>query len=277
MSATDFRRLPDTSRLARLATRQEGVVSRRQLIVLGFSQRTISRHVAAGRLHRLYPGVYAVGHARLSERGSSLAAVIACATRSGTSALSHRSAGRLHRFLRSTASGPIDVSSTERHRLAGLRCHQVRRLHPADLTTIGAIPVTTPARTLLDLAEVLHPRRLHDALEQALRIDAFDLLAIRETIERNPGRHGIRPLTETIARLPDVAPTLWSDLEVDLAGLLRASDLPQPSAGVVVEGETVDFLWPGPRVIVETDGHPYHRLAADRLAVTASSRSRATP
>jgi very-short-patch-repair endonuclease len=164
------------------------------------------------------------------------------------------------------ATGSIDVTSTRRHALGGIRWHRARRLHPRDVTTIGVIPVTTPARTLLDLAEVLHPRRLHDALEQALRIDAFDLLAIRATIDHNPGRHGIRPLTETIARLPDVAPALWSDLEVDLAGLLRASDLPQPSTGVVVEGEVVDFLWPGPRVIVETDGRPYHRLAADRLA-----------
>jgi very-short-patch-repair endonuclease len=158
------------------------------------------------------------------------------------------------------------VTSTGRHELQGIRWHRARRLHPADVTTIRTIPVTTVARTFLDLAEVLHPQRLHDALEHAMRIDVFDLREIHRTIERNPGRHGIRPLTETLGRLPDVAPTLWSDLELDLSRRLRQTDLPQPVSGVVVEGEAVDFLWPGPRVIVETDGDRYHRLQSDRIA-----------
>jgi very-short-patch-repair endonuclease len=250
-----------------VAARQEGVVSRSQLIALGYSDRAISYHAAAGRLHRVYPGVYAVGHRALSERGQLLAAVIACHSGPGSAALSHRSAGRLHGILRSSgAADSIDVTATARRRLAAIRWHRARRLHPNDLTTVGAIPVTTVARTLLDVAEVLHPQRLHDALEQTLRLDAFDVTAIQATIARNPGRHGIKPLTEALTRLPDVAPALWSWLEVDLARLLRTSDLPAPASDVVVEGEPVDFLWSGPRVIVESDGDRYHRLASDRIA-----------
>jgi very-short-patch-repair endonuclease len=159
------------------------------------------------------------------------------------------------------------VTSTGRHRMRAIRCHYVRRLHPDDLTRVGVIPVTTVARTLLDLAENLHPQRLHDALEQSLRIDAFDLDALHAAIDRNPGRHGIRSLTDALTKLPDVAPALWSGLEHDLARRLRAAtDLPQPLTNVVVEGETVDFFWPNRKLIVETDGDRYHRLASDRAA-----------
>jgi very-short-patch-repair endonuclease len=140
----------------------------------------------------------------------------------------------------------------------------VRQLSPDDLTVIGAIPVTTVARTFLDLAEALDPQRLHDALEQSLRRESFDLAAIEATIARNPGRHGIRPLTTALARLPDLAPNFRSDLEVDLARALRAADLPSPLTDAVVEGEVVDFFWPDRRLIVEVDGDPYHRLASDR-------------
>jgi very-short-patch-repair endonuclease len=252
-----------------VAGRQGGVVHQRQLRALGYSDRMIRYQAQIGRWHRLYPRVYAIGHTNLARDGRWLAAVMACRVGrdgSGSAALSHRAAGSLHGILRSTPAGPIDVTATKRHDLAGIRCHLVRCLHPDDLTTIGAIPVTTVPRTLLDLAETLQPRRLHDALEQALRIDAFDLRGIDATIERNHGRHGIRPLADALRRLPDAAPALWSGLEVDLAGLLRETDLPRPGANVVVEGETVDFLWDGPRVIVETDGDRYHRLASDRIA-----------
>jgi very-short-patch-repair endonuclease len=223
-------------------------------------------------LHRLHPGVYAVGHVDLTPRARWLAAVAACRGASRTSALSHRAAGALHGILRSVPSGPIDVTSTGRHRLRGIRCHRVRGLHPDDVTTIDAIPVTTVARTLLDLAETLHPQRLHDALEQTLRIDKFDLDDINATIARNPGRHGIRPLKRTLAELPDIAPRLWSDLEVELARLLRGTDLPPPLTNAVVEGKPVDFYWPDHRLIVEVDGDPWHRLASDRARDAARDR-----
>ena len=242
------------------------MVSRRQLLAIGLDADRITYRVELGRLHPLHRGVYAVGHVDLTPRARWLAAVAACSGAGRTSALSHRAAGALHAILRSVPSGPIDVTAAHRHRLRGIRCHRVRGLHPEDVTTVDAIPVTTVARTLLDLAETLPPQRLHDALEQSLRIDKFDLGQINATIARNPGRHGIRPLTRTLAELPDVAPTLWSDLEVELAGLLRGTDLPRPLTNAVVEGEPVDFFWPDHGLIVEVDGDPWHRLASDRTA-----------
>jgi very-short-patch-repair endonuclease len=215
--------------------------------------------------------VYAVGYRSVSGRGRLLAAVMAGRTATTTSVLSHRSAGRLHGVLRS-GGGVIDVTSTGRHDLPGIRWHTARTLHPEDLTVIGAIPVTTIARTFLDLAETLHPQRLHDALEQSLRRQTFDLRAIEATIARNPGRHGTPVLTDTLRRLPDLAPRYRSDLELDLGRALREEGLPLPHTDAVVEGEVVDFLWPDRRLIVEVDGDPYHRLASDRAADARKDR-----
>src|SRR5271156_5136603 len=103
---------PVDARLARLATRQHGIVSRIQLLVLGLDADQIAYRIGVGRLHRLYRGVYAVGHVRLTQRGRWLAAVVACRAQGGDSALSHRAAGWLHGILRSAPSNPIDVTAT---------------------------------------------------------------------------------------------------------------------------------------------------------------------
>ena len=123
---------PVDARLSRLATRQHGVVSRNQLLVLGLDTDQIAYRVQVGRLHRLYRGVYAVGHVRLTQRGRWLAAVIACRAGGGgsgsDSALSHRSAGWLHGVLRSTPTNPVDVIATRSHQLRRVRCHRARGL-----------------------------------------------------------------------------------------------------------------------------------------------------
>jgi very-short-patch-repair endonuclease len=263
-SVTYDSRKGDTSRLARLATRQEGVVHVRQLRALGFSDRAITYLVSIGQLHRLHTGVYAVGHTRLSRHARWLAAVMACKTPAGTSVLSFRPASALHEIVRSMPSGPIDVTSTSRHRLRGIRAHHVRELDPADTTTVAGIPVTTVARTYLDLAETLAHGRLIDALEHGLRIDKFDMNAVEATIARNPGRHGIKPLTAAISQLPDLIPNLWSNLEVDVNSAFRFTDFPQPQTNVLVEGEPVDCYWPEHGLILQIDGDRYHKLRSDR-------------
>ena len=175
--------------------------SRNQLLVLGLDADRIAYRIEVGRLHRLYRGVYAVGHVRLTQRGRWLAAVVACRANGGESVLSHRAAGWLHGVLRSAPSNPIDVIATRAHRLRGVRCHRGRGLHPDDTTIVDAIPVTTVHRTFLDLAEVMHPLRLFDALELSVRLERFDLTEMHAMIARNPGRHGLKPLQEQLARL----------------------------------------------------------------------------
>jgi very-short-patch-repair endonuclease len=246
---------PDDPRLAEMAARQHGVVARAQLLALGFSSQAIKTLHARERLHRLHPSVYAVGHERLTAKGRWMAAVLACGP---NAMLSHREAAALH-DLRQIGSGPINVTSVRRHALAGVRSHRARTLDPADGTTVDAIPVTSLARTYLDLAELLSHTRLIDALEAGQRQDKLDIAAINATIDRNPGRHGIPALREAIAELADTPPLLQSDLERAFRALVRAHGLPMPQFNVYVEGELADVVFPDHRLVVEVDGWLYHR------------------
>jgi predicted transcriptional regulator of viral defense system len=172
--------------IAALAARQYGVVARWQLLELGLTSRAISYRLTVGRLHLVHRGVYAVGHKRISGRGRWMAAVLACGP---GSALSHRSGAALWGFL-GAASPRIDVTTPRRggRSIAGVRRHRARRLPPEDTTMVDGIPVTTVARTLFDLAEVLDLSRLERAFEAAERAELLDMRAVLLTAERNPGR-----------------------------------------------------------------------------------------
>lgn len=243
------------ARLAEVATQQHGVVSRRQLYDLGVSRGSITRRVEKRRLLRINRAVYAVGHTRLTAKGRWMAAVLACGK---GAVLSHRDAAALH-DLRQIGSGAVHVTSPGKHELTGIRCHEAPTLRPADCTVIDAIPVTSLARTYLDLAGILGPDRLIDALEAGQRQNKLDVRAITATINRNPGRRGIKPLQAAIAELADDPPLLLSDLERAFRHLVRAYDLPIPQFNVYVEGELCDVVWPEHRLIVEVDGWRWHR------------------
>jgi very-short-patch-repair endonuclease len=245
----------DDSRLAKLAKHQHGVVCRRQLLTLGFSSQAIKTLVARERLHRVHRGVFAVGHTRLRAQGQWMAGVLACGE---CAVLSHGDAAALH-DLRQIGSGPVHVTATGRHAVKGVRYHWARTLDREDCTIIDGIPVTSVARTYLDLAELLTPPRLIDVLEAGQRQNKLDVAAIEAVIARNPGRHGIRPLQAAIAELTDAPPLLQSELERAFRALIRAHGLPQPQYNVYVEDELVDAVWPEHRLVVEVDGWNYHR------------------
>jgi predicted transcriptional regulator of viral defense system len=246
--------------LAQLAARQHGVVATRNLAALGFPRSTITRHVAAGRLFRVFRGVYAVGHPRLSRRGRWMAAALAY----GQNALvSHRSAAALWGLL-PPADGRIDVTvdkGARRAGRAGVRLHRAR-LHPDDRSLRDAIPLTSPSRTLLDLADVARSSTVRRAFEEAERLRIFDLRALRALLRRSRGRRGLRVLGELLAEGSDLPPTVRSELEREFRDLIRSAGLPMPVANAVVAGIEVDALWPGQRLVVELDGYDYHRPRA---------------
>jgi uncharacterized protein DUF559 len=238
-----------------LAAAQHGVVARGQLVDLGFSHQEIKTLVARKRIVRLHRAVYAVGHTNLAARGRWMAAVLAC----GPGALlSHRDAGALH-DLRRIGGGWVEVTAPGRHNLPGVRCHYVRRLHPDDASEIDGIPVTSLARTYLDLAEVLDPSRLVEALEAGERQNKLDVGALRITMARSPGRRGVRPLSDALEQITDDAPLLLSPVEHAFRDLVEAHGFPTPQYNVYVEGELVDAVWRDQRLIVEIDGWAFHR------------------
>lgn len=255
------------ARLAELAAVQFGVVAREQLLALGVSATTISRWVNEGRLVRLYRGVYAVGHANLSVNGRRMAAVLACGS---GAVLSHLTAAAHWGLLRSSAAAiHISLPSHRTVRAQGrIRIHQTR-LHPSDTAIHESIPVTSPMRTLLDLAGVVSEARLREAIEQSERLQLFDRHELDSLIARNKRRKGLKALRRLLAELGDHPPDLRSAKEQDLLNLIRAAGLPIPVTNVYVEDILVDAYWPKHDLVVELDSYGFHRSKAkfeeDRL------------
>ena len=245
--------------IAQIATSQHGVISLLQLVALGLTKNAVTERVRAGRLHRVHRGVYAVGHAVLSSKGRWMAAVLACGE---GAVLSYRSAASLHGLHRGPGRSVIDVTSPTRagRKRNGIAVH-AGSLAERDKTEVDGIPVTAVPRTLLDLAELGPVDR---AVERAVTLQTFDLIAIRELLERSNGRRGAPRLRRAIAQYDD-APTR-SELERAFLALIRRAGLPRPEVNVLVDVYEVDFLWRAQRLIVETDGHETHgtRAAIER-------------
>jgi very-short-patch-repair endonuclease len=239
-----------------VALRQRGPVSHRQLRALGFSGSAIQRRVAAGYLHVIHRGVYAVGHAALGKEGRLMAAVLA----GGAGALvSHRSAAAMHGVIDDSRATVDVVTATRRRRRGGIGFHRSRTLHPDDRSEIDGIPVTSLARTLLDLAEVVPPRRLDYAVEQADRQGRLDLRALNDVIRRNGGRRGVSPLKKAIASLHPEAKHAHRGLESDFLRFCREHELPDPTMNVAIGEFTVDAVWKRQRLVVELDSWTEHR------------------
>jgi very-short-patch-repair endonuclease len=195
-----------------------------------------------------------------------MAAVLAC----GPGAfLSHAAAAALH-GIRATAAALIDITLTQPRSLKrpGIRVHTCTQLASADITEKEGIPVTSVARTLLDLATFLTQPQLERACEQAVLEEAFDLTAISELLARNHGQPGIRKLRAVLARgdLGENVPA--SGLERHFRDLCKQAGLPAPEINRYVllgdEYHKVDYLWRRERVVIEVDGARYHSTGWQR-------------
>ncbi|HEX8855934.1 MAG TPA: DUF559 domain-containing protein [Thermoleophilaceae bacterium] len=211
--------------------------------------------MATARLHCLFRGVYAVGHQALPKRGWERAAVLACGP---DARLSHRHAGDLWE-VRATSRRVIDVT-TPRGRAGqrGIQVHRVRALDPRDTDEVDGIPVTSLARTYLNLAEVVKPRQVQRAIEEGDRLGIFDLREIEDVCERSPGRRGVKVLRALLTDAEE-PPLTRSELERLFLGVCHEYGIPRPAVNAIVEGVEVDMLWEKERVIVELDGYAYHR------------------
>jgi very-short-patch-repair endonuclease len=246
--------LPSVSELAR---RQWGVVTREQLIERGMGTRGISDWVRDGRLHRLHRSIYAYGHDRLRIEGRWLGAVLACGP---GAVLSHRSAALLWE-IRQSGSGLVDVtvpSQNGRRERAGIRIHRSARLGAEQVTAQRAIPVTTLARTLLDLADVLHPQALRRAITEAEYRGRFDLTSLIAVVQNNPGRRGAKVMRAA----EQAGHRTRSPLEDRFLAFVDRWRVEEPESNVWLEGYEVDFLWRRVRLVVELDGAAEHGTRA---------------
>ncbi len=244
--------------LSALATRQHGVVSVRQLQWLGYSRSAIVRAAAAGRLHRVHRGVYAVGHLSLCWEAHQLAAVLAC----GPGALlSHTSEAALWGLL-SRGSAQIHVTApTRRHAKATVRVHH-GALSADDRARQSQIPVTALARTLLDVAAMGPLSRLEGCIERAEVLRLLDLSAIDSLLGRVKGHRGRRLLRGALAGYRPEAAFTRSELERRFLDLIRGAGLPLPSMNFFAGGYELDAYWSRERFAVELDGYAHHRSGA---------------
>ena len=224
-------------------------MSAAELHALGFDEAAIRRRVASGRLHRLYRGVYAVGHTIVPREGRSLAAVLACGD---GAALSHRSAAALW-GIRPSAAARFDVTVPHTSGVrssARIVVHRPRRR--VETTTHDQIPVTTPGQTLADLALALPRRPLEKAVEMA---------EVRKLHVAVPHDH---PGAQRVREAAGGALPVTTDSPLEDAFLALCDDygIPRPLVQPIVEGHRVDFCWPEHRLIVETDGYEHHGTRA---------------
>jgi predicted transcriptional regulator of viral defense system len=263
---------PDAA-IAELANHQHGVASRRQLEARGLTRSMLEVRLARGSLVKLHRGVYAVGHRRLTDDGFWVAAVLA----GGPGAvLSHRDAAALH-GLRPSNRPRIEISTpAERSCTPKLDVYARRRLDPSETTTIAAIPVTTVARTLVDLADVVPAAQMRKAINEAERRRVLDVRAIGRCLERTRGRSGAGPAAVRAALAEHArrgAELTRSDLEDLLSAIVDDHRLQRPQLNAIVEDEEVDAFWRALRLVVEGTGGSRTARARRSSAIARRTRS----
>jgi very-short-patch-repair endonuclease len=271
--------LSDQSRAAwALAASQDDVVKREQLLALGLTENAIRHRVATGRLHRLWPEVFAVGRRRLTRKGLWRAAVFACdhpqaalshASAAGLSGLPVDEGGVIH------VSVPVDL----RRRLAGIQCHRRSNLACWEIVERDGIPLTGPATTVVDIAPWLSVAELERVINEADKLELIDPEILRAELERLPRRPGKARVRRILDRRTFVLTD--SELERHFVPIALRAGLGVPRTGVHLNGFKVDFFWPDLGLVVETDGLRYHRTPAqqarDRLRDQAHTAAGLTP
>jgi very-short-patch-repair endonuclease len=184
-----------------------------------------------------------------------MAALLACGE---GSALSHRTAAQAW-GLTTGPTLPIDVTTSTDH---GRKHRQITThrmlLAPFDALVRDNLRLTTPSRTIVDLAATLRGRALRDVVERAQDLRRFDPNDIRETLARAPRRRGTRRLHDLITVLAPDKDNARSHLERLFLALTRRARLPKPATNLEIAGRRRDFAWPVERLVVETDGYRYH-------------------
>jgi very-short-patch-repair endonuclease/predicted transcriptional regulator of viral defense system len=243
-------------RVVEVARRQHGCVSLAQLLDAGLSRYAVAHRVRVGWLTRRHRGVYFVG-ALEGPLTTPTAAVLAV----GAGALlSHRSAAAVWELLPATG-GPVDVTlpgREARHR-AGIRVHEASGVTADDASVHRGLPLTSVARTLLDLADTLPPRELARAIEEAERRGLTTHAQLTSFLTSRRSHRGTARLRAATHPTPQHT---RSEAERRFLTLISKAGLPTPAANTRVAGYEVDFLWPAQRVIVEIDGYAFHSSRA---------------
>jgi very-short-patch-repair endonuclease len=222
---------------------------------MGLSAAAIDMRIRRGRLHRIHQGVYAVGHRLVSARGRLFAALLAVEG----SLLSHVSAaaGWDLREDRGPNVHVTVIGDGGHDRRRGLVIHRCL-LSEEEIAHHDGLVLTSPERTLLDLAPLLSPTALEQCLVRAVALRRFDARAVERLIARSPRRPGVPALRQLLTEWDGRSAPVRSALEAGFLDLCRRARLPRPDVNTRIEGFEVDFAWPALQLIVEVDGYAFH-------------------
>jgi hypothetical protein len=242
--------------IAVLAGRQWGYVTRKQLLAIGLTTEAIRHAILTGWLIRVHAGVYAVGSVNRTPVARAMAAVLACGEHA---LLSHGSAASLWGFNKHW-DAPFEVTVRAKRARPGIRVHRSTALTRRDIDRQLGVPVTSPARTALDIAPGLTDKRLIRVVNDGRHARSLNLDDLADVVARNPRHPGakrLRPFVETPAR------PSRSELEDDFVEFAKRYGLPVPVTNTYVLGHEVDVLFPVERVIVEVDSWEFHRFRSN--------------
>jgi hypothetical protein len=249
-----------------LAAVQHGVVTRSQVAPLGMTDRMIHRRIADGRWLRMHAGVYRLAAAPATFRQRAIAASLSLG-----GIVSHQSAGRLWALEGvDTRDVHVTVDADRSRAIDGVAVHRTSDLLPADRSSVYGIAVTSPLRTVIDLAAHLDLAALEIATEDALRRKLFTTgqLEWRVGLRRRRGVAGATALRRLLDRHLGDTDSRW---EVRVAQILRVAGLPEPVRQLPVATPSgtryVDLGYPGPPIVViEYDSDRWHSGTARRHA-----------
>jgi hypothetical protein len=255
--------------IATIAGRQHGTIRFDQLLWAGLSPQGIARRVKDGRLHQLYRGVYAVGHAGLSVHGRRLAAVFACGE---GAALGHLHCAEMYNVSRFPLPSLIDVvvPQKRRHR-EGVRVHVSRTLEARDVTMLDRIPLTRVARMLVDLTDALTAHQLAYVIHQAAYRKLYDPAAAKDALARANGRR-TKVLQRAIELHESGSAGTRSKGEDDYLAHFTHDE---PLVNTHLLDEEVDFHWPDRLLVVEIDGVGHGRTPTQRDDARRDAKLRA--
>jgi hypothetical protein len=233
-----------------LANRQRGYVRRQQLLALGVTRHEIDYRIKIGRLIPVYAGVYAVGHVPTLPQDRAFGALLACGPKA---ALSHATAAAAWGVYKRWQA-PFHVTAQTVHTRNGIVVHRAA-LTRRDKTVQLGLPVTSRARTILDIAPRLSDKALTRAVNDLRRpghLHLADLADVLARFPRSPGARRLLPLVERSA-----GPTR-SEFEDAFFAFCERFGLPEPLLNVRINGHEVDAYFPEHRLIVELDGWDFH-------------------
>jgi very-short-patch-repair endonuclease len=255
---------PTDRAVAPLAGRQDNVLSREQLIFLGVGRSAIARRLENGRWQRLHRSVYLIGPAPPTPRAKARAAIFACGE---GAVISHRTAGEMWGLMPPGGDVHVTVPGRNPGHRRGVRIHRVNNLFPDEIVVRDGVALTSPARTICDIAGTESRSDTERVLAEARVQRMVTNRQLESVIVRAPTLKGSSVIRGLLRAESETGYTR-SNAELRMKKLIRAAGLAQPLINAPLLGFSADFLWPAEKLIVEVDGYRFHghrsRFESDR-------------